>query len=130
MILIFGGAYQGKLEYALGRFGLTREDVHFCMEEDTANPVGKRVVCHVDRWILALVRAGMDIEHCTGQFLEDNHNAIVICNDISCGVVPTDPILRRWREEVGRFMASLAKHSNQVIRLYCGIPTILKGDNK
>ena len=28
MILIFGGAYQGKLEFAKEPFGLTEEDIH------------------------------------------------------------------------------------------------------
>ena len=30
MILIFGGAYQGKLEFAKETFGLTEEDIHIC----------------------------------------------------------------------------------------------------
>ena len=129
MILIFGGAYQGKLDYALNRFGLTDDDVVYCIESDTTNPAGRRVIYEIDKWIFALVRADMDIAQCVKQFLADNHDAIVICNDISCGVVPEDPMLRRWREEVGRFMGLLAQQSNKVIRLYCGIPTILKGDS-
>ena len=128
MVLIFGGAYQGKLDYALQRFGLTKDDVAYCIESDTANPADRLIVYEVDKWILALVRAGEDIARHTEQFFRANHDAIIICNDISCGVVPEDPILRRWREEVGRFMAAASHHSNEVIRLYCGIPTILKGE--
>ncbi|MCL2574409.1 MAG: bifunctional adenosylcobinamide kinase/adenosylcobinamide-phosphate guanylyltransferase [Defluviitaleaceae bacterium] len=114
MILIIGGAYQGKLEYAQSRFG-HMQDI--------------KIVKYVDKWLLELVRENADITQATEQFLADNINNIVICNDISCGIVPTDPILRGWREEVGRFMAILAKHSNEVVRLYCGIPITLKGEN-
>jgi len=126
MILVFGGVYQGKLAYALKRFGLTEGDVHFCNEEDTAVPMGKRIVNEIDRWILALVRADMDVEEKIGQFVENNRDAIVICSDISCGVVPVDSILRNWREAVGRSLGLLAQDSGEVIRLFCGIPTRLK----
>ena len=128
MVLIFGGVYQGKLEYALKRFGLTQDDMYFCIESNTAMPAGRPIVYEVDKWILALIRANLDVSRQTQQFLEDNRDKIVICNDISCGVVPTDPILRKWREEVGRFMGAAALCSNEVIRLYCGIPTILRED--
>ena len=30
MILIFGGAYQGKLEYALSTYKLVEKDVYHC----------------------------------------------------------------------------------------------------
>ncbi|MDR2184022.1 MAG: bifunctional adenosylcobinamide kinase/adenosylcobinamide-phosphate guanylyltransferase [Clostridiales bacterium] len=128
MILIFGGAYQGKLDYALQRFGLTKDDVAYCTESDRTCPNRKPIVYEADKWILALLRAGEDIDRHIEQFFTDNREAIVICNDISCGVVPEDPILRKWREEVGRFMGEASQRSDEVVRLYCGIPTILKGE--
>jgi len=129
MILIFGGVYQGKLEYALKRFNISHDNVKYCLDNDTTVPTGKHIIYEIDKWILALVRANMNIAQHTVRFLAQNsNNAIIICNDISCGVVPIDPALRKWREEVGRFMASTAQHSNEVIRIFCGIPTILKGE--
>jgi len=126
MILIFGGAYQGKLAYAMERFGLIEEQVYRCSEADTTIPGGKRVIYEIDRWILALVQADMDYADALAQFVQENPNAIVICNDISCGVVPIDDTLRRWREETGRVLARLARQSDEVIRLFCGIPTQVK----
>ena len=126
MILIFGGSYQGKLAYALSRFSLTEADVCFCNDEDMAAPEGKKIVYEIDRWILALIRADMDVAEKMGQFVKNNQDAIVICNDVSCGVVPVDPILRKWREEVGKFLGLLSQYSEEVIRLYCGISTRLK----
>jgi predicted ATP-dependent serine protease len=42
------------------------------------------------------------------------------------GVVPADPLLRAWRDEVGRLCQRLAAQSEMVERLCCGIPQRLK----
>jgi len=125
MIVIFGGAYQGKLAYALDRFHLTDADVYIC-GEDAGMPENKRIIYEIDKWILALVRADIDAEKAVRRFMEGNADAIVICNDISSGMVPLDAGLRKWREAVGRALAELSRASDEVIRLYCGIPTRIK----
>lgn len=126
MILIIGGAYQGKLEYALDRFNLTEDDVFFCKDEETAMPLDKKIVCNFDLWILALLREGRDVHGMARQFIENNGGAIVICNDISGGVVPVDALFRKWRESLGRLTTEMAQQSDEVIRLFCGIATQLK----
>ena len=125
MILIFGGAYQGKLDYALERFNLTDSDVYKCGETE-GPPENKKIIYEIDKWILDLVKADIDIEKATRQFIEINPDAIVICNDISCGIVPIDPVMRKWREAVGRTLAALSQKSDEVVRLFCGIPTRIK----
>jgi len=109
MILIFGGAYQGKLDYASSRFGNTR-----------------KIINDADKWILTLIQENKDVSYEVSQFLDENKDAVVICNDISCGIVPVDPMMRRWREEAGRFMAQAAEKSDEVVRLFCGIPMRIK----
>ena len=134
MILIFGGAYQGKLTYALERFGLAgsdvysnvHSDVYKCRDDDVTMPGDKKIIYEIDKWILALVKSGMTVEEEMEQFINKNSDAIVICNDISCGVVPLDPVLRQWREATGRSMAQLSQNSEEVIRVFCGIPTRIK----
>ena len=126
MVLIFGGAYQGKLEYALEHFKLSGNDIYRCKDDDTAFPTDKKIIYEIDKWILALIRADKNVAEAIKEFIDNNKEAIVICNDISCGIVPTDDILRKWREEVGRVMTALASHSQEVIRLFCGIPTKVK----
>ena len=126
MVLIFGGAYQGKLTYALGRFELGEHNVYRCDGEDIGMPCGKDIVYEIDKWILALVRAEMDVADNVRKFIAVNEDVAVICNDISCGIVPTDRVLRKWREETGRAMAVLANHSQEVVRLFCGIATKVK----
>ena len=109
MILIFGGAYQGKFAYALERFKLDESDI-----------------VRIDKWILELIQADMNVEEQVQKFIKDNPDAIIICDDISCGVVPIDPVMRKWREAVGRTLAVLSQKSDEVVRLFCGIPTRIK----
>ena len=52
---------------------------------------------------------------------------ILICEDISCGVVPMDAETREWREAVGRMNAALAAQADTVTRIFCGLPLELKG---
>jgi len=125
MVLIFGGAYQGKLAYALSRFELTEHDIYRC-EEDCLMPGKAKIIYEIDKWILAMVKADADVEGAVRKFLAENADAIVICNDISCGVVPMDAVMRKWREAVGRSLSILSQASDEVIRLFCGIPTRLK----
>ena len=125
MFLIFGGAYQGKLDYALERFNLTENDVYKCGETD-GPPENKKIIYEIDKWILDLVKADIDIEKAVRQFIEINPDAIVICTDISCGVVPVDPVMRKWREAVGWMLTMLSRKSDEVVRLFCGIPTRVK----
>ena len=126
MILIFGGAYQGKLAYALDRFKLTESDVYQCKNDDVNVPENKKVIYEIDRWLLALVENDIAVEEAMIQFIGANQDKIVICNDISCGVVPLDPVLRKWREAVGRSLAVLSRTSDEVIRLFCAIPARIK----
>ena len=62
------------------------------------------------------------LEACAAQW----ENCILIVRDISCGVVPIDATERAWREENGRMMRMLAQHAKQVIRIWYGLPQVLK----
>ena len=126
MILIFGGAYQGKSAYALERFGLAEQDIFRCGDENIHMPENKKVIYEIDKWILALIKADIDVDEAVRLFIDQHKDAVVICNDISCGVVPIDPVLRKWREAVGKSLAALSRTSDEVIRLFCGIPTRIK----
>jgi hypothetical protein len=126
MILIFAGKYQGKLHYALERFHLAESDVYRCKSDDSAMPGKKKILYEIDEWILALVKKDMDVEEAVRHLIGAHHDAIVLCNDISCGVVPLDPVLRKWREAVGRSLAMLSQASDEVIRVFCGIATRIR----
>ena len=55
MVLIFGGAYQGKVEFALEKFDLSEKDVFNCTDSEDIDYTCK-VINNLDRRILGWVR--------------------------------------------------------------------------
>lgn len=53
---------------------------------------------------------------------------VIIGAEIGCGLVPVAREERARRECVGRFHCLLAERAQTVVRLYCGIPQVLKGE--
>ena len=53
---------------------------------------------------------------------------IVIATEIGGGVVPMDAAQRAGREAAGRLACMLAARAACVVQMYCGIPTVLKGE--
>lgn len=121
MILITGGSYQGKLDYAKSRFGLTDADV--CAG---GVDLSKRCLAYIDRWALEEVRQGREPADFFKSNIDRLSDKIVVATDISGGIVPMDPVLRAWREACGRMNSYLASQSDEVWRLFCGIPQRLK----
>ena len=123
MILIIGGAYQGKTAYAKQTYGLQDADIFTC--ETELLDLSARCLRHLERFALACVRAGKEpADVLAGLALSGK---ILICEDISCGVVPMDAETREWREAVGRMNAALAAQADTVTRIFCGLPLELKG---
>ncbi len=124
MTLIIGGAFQGKHAYVKEAFSLSEGEIFDCrdMEIDAASPA----VAGLEKFSLACVRAGKEpIEELRAR-LPGRGDKILISDDVSCGVVPTDPVLRAWREAHGRMVNALAGEAERVVRLFCGLPQVLK----
>jgi len=43
-------------------------------------------------------------------------------------VVPIDPVQRAAREAAGRLACLLAERADCVVQMFCGLPTVLKGE--
>lgn len=135
MILIFGGAYQGKSDFAKKTFGLSGSDISFCHEIKTAGADGDssrpdenfgidfsvRAIHGLENAFLSMVRAGVEPRDFLAAHVDELHDKILMINDISQGIVPVDPTLRTWREAVGRASLWLASESDEVYRVFCGI---------
>lgn len=52
---------------------------------------------------------------------------VVIATEVGGGVVPVDAAERAVREAAGRLACLLAARADTVVRVFCGIPTVLKG---
>ena len=123
--MITGGAFQGKTAYAMRKFGLAESDI-----ADGAN-------CHLDvlktarcikNYHLLVKRIGDECVAFTNELCRVNTNAVIITNEIGCGIVPMEKSERVWRENVGRCGCIIAANSDKVIRIVCGIPAIIKGE--
>lgn len=53
--------------------------------------------------------------------------AVVICDEVGCGVIPADARARAAREATGRLCNRLAAAADTVVRVVCGIPAVIKG---
>ena len=121
MILITGGSYQGKLDYAKSRFALTDDDI--CLG---GVDFGKKCLAYIDRYALEAVKDGVEPADIFKENADRLADKIVITTDISGGIVPMDATLRAWREACGRMNSYLASQADEVWRLFCGIPQRLK----
>lgn len=60
--------------------------------------------------------------------LDEQANLICICTDIGRGIVPLRKEERKLRDTCGRLYQHLFAKSEKVIRIWYGIPQMLKGD--
>ena len=119
MELIIGGAYQGKLTYAREKYALKDTDICTCTAEEEPD-VSRRCIRRLEEYVLGCLRRGEE------PTLKFKKNAVLICRDISAGIVPIDPEQRAWREAVGRYLSALAARADTVTRVFCGLPQQLK----
>ena len=111
--LIVGGASQGKRAFAKEKFGLKDEDIYTFNRDDEAIPVGYKAYEHIER----LVWEGRHSIYELSDVLPKD--AVLICEDITCGIVPMNREDRRWRDDVGRLMQALGAE-RQIYRVICG----------
>ena len=125
MILITGGAYQGKTEYAKAHFQFEITDGAVC--DDKAAKTSK-ILKNYHILVRRLTESGMDAERFTRELCTVNPDCVVLINEVGSGIIPLEKSERIWRETVGRAGCILAENADSVIRLVCGIPTALKGE--
>lgn len=140
MKVFFGGAYNGKLQYVKDNFNIKDEDVFICKEECEVegNKVtlykeeidfSKKVINGIDKFIYNKILKGEDSLEYFKENLENLRDKILICDEITSGIVPIKKEERLWRDETGRVLQFLSKESNEVYRIFFGLATKLKGEN-
>lgn len=68
-----------------------------------------------------------EIQSLIGMVGEKRTDMILVTNEIGMGVVPDNPLSRRFLEEQGRLNQELARLSDEVILMISGIPQVIKG---
>jgi len=125
MKLIIGGAHHGKLDYAR-KHGDPAASVYQCTETEGRLDFSREIINSLHSAILAQMRCGVDPLAYMENNLERLKSKTIICDDISCGVVPIDDESRLWRETVGRVLVLLSAHAGEVVRVYYGLGTKIK----
>ena len=124
MVLILGGAYQGKLDYAKDEFAVQEAEVFSCC--NTQIDFSKRCIYGIEEFTYACVQKQQDPVAYFRERKTQWKESVLICRDIFCGVVPLDFDQRKWRQETGRLCQYLAGEANQVSRIFCGLEQRLK----
>jgi len=114
VVLIVGGAAQGKLDFARQELGVTAWSEGVLGGEDCVYGLHRAL------------RALPEPREALASWLADHPEAVVICDEVGCGVVPVDREERAWRELVGRICCELAERAAAVYRVCCGIGVRLK----
>ncbi len=126
MRIIIGGAYQGKLRYALNIPDITEEDVFYGKKDAPETIFEYRVINQTHELIRRLMLDGSDPTSFLMKVAEKNPDVIILCDEVGLGIVPLDPTDRAYREQVGRTMCVLTKYAGRVDRVIAGIEVRIK----
>lgn len=127
MILITGGAFQGKKAYAMAHFQLTDDDFVNGSDCTEAELFHARAVTDFQEYVRRVLKAGGDASALARKLYTENPDILVVTNELGSGVIPGEPFDRQWREAAGRAACDLAKYASEVHRVVCGIGTVIKG---
>lgn len=119
MKFITGGAYQGKLEYAKKLYpGAEWTDGAGCSLQEI---LSCGAVDHFHLFVRRWLQEGKTPQELIRAILDKNRDLIIVCDEIGCGLVPTDAFEREYRESVGRICTQLVEYADEVYRVTCGI---------
>ena len=126
MKLILGGYANGRTAYAMQNYQLTESDCFDAAAEPLARWNGQRLILHAEQLVNPWLEQGK--EPCTEilPWLERWQNAVLITQEVGCGLVPVTPQLPLLREAVGHFNRLLAECAETVERVCCGLGMQLK----
>ena len=130
LILVFGGAYSGKLSFVKEKFNISDEEI--LILNDNTNDLdidfSKKVIDKFHKFTYKMSLENKD----PLQYILDNKESfkdkIIISDDISEGIVPLKKEDRIWRENTGKCLQYLSKNSKKVYRVFCGIPMVIKDE--
>ena len=108
MIFIFGPLWSGKRAVAKELLGCGDAALSRCAVWDAQE----------------LARQGADLDALADEL---SRREVVIATEVGGGIVPVDPEERAARERAGRLNCLLAERAETVVRVFCGIPMVLKG---
>ena len=125
MDLVVGGAYQGKLDWVMETYQIAPEETFDCGCGLSVSE-SRRCYYHMEEFCWWCVRNGLNPVEELASKEPLWKDAVLVCRDISQGVVPMEASQRIWREANGRMLDWLAQRAEHVTRIFCGLPQVLK----
>ncbi len=116
-----GGANQGKLDLACIENHKRVEEACICENCGREDIFSAKLIYGLHHYIRRFVFSEEEKDILIERLRAENTQAIIICDEVGCGVVPIDKREREYRELTGRIMTELAKTADEVIRVFCGI---------
>ena len=127
MVMVTGGAFQGKRECLKQLYRLSEKDIISGADCDIEDVFTAAAVADYHELVRRLIADNIDVSEFTGRLCRENPGAAVIINEIGCGIIPIEKSERIYREEVGRAGCIIAAHSETVFRVFCGVLQKIKG---
>ena len=142
MILVVGGKFQGKLDFVKENFDIDADNIFDCEKNYLFNLTYKSssdcknsfdyknssshkysVVDNFESYILKKTEEGLKKLDLLVDFMSINFqdDTIIICDDISNGLVPIDTLERAYRENLGHLLCHIAKEASEVYSVLYGI---------
>ena len=135
MILVIGGAYQGKRDFIKETFGLREEEIFDASEGDghrlkrlLRQGASLRAVTSWHFVIKEQWEAGEDPKEALAALLRMHPDIILTADEIGGGLIPLAPREREYREVVGHTLIFAAREAEKVYRVLAGIGELIKGN--
>lgn len=127
MKLVIGGYAQGKLDYVLLHEDVKADRIWDGKIPDRAEQKkGRVVINHLHHWIRERLGQNGCPEEEILEFVENDPDCVIICDEIGSGIVPMEASEREYRERTGRILVKLAETAEEVERVICGIGQKIK----
>lgn len=128
MVMVTGGAFQGKRDCLKRLYGFSDYDTISGADCPLESVFTAAAVSDYQELVRRLITENTDVSGFTERFCRENPNAAVTIREIGCGIIPLERSERIYREEVGKAGCIIASHSETVLRVFCGIPEVIKGN--
>lgn len=129
MILVIGGAHQGKLRQVLKWLDTDMQDARRLYADGRSDAFAdikhKPVIYGIQAYLARCKAEQVDPKVWIGELIDIKPD-YVIMDEVGYGIVPASPELREYRELVGHAGQALAETAESVYRIVCGIPVKIK----
>ncbi len=86
-----------------------------------------RIIECMTTWMGNVLHYGLDIQETSKKFFDSLiGNEIIVTNEVGMGIVPFDPLTRKYVEELGKLNMKLSDRCDEVYFMVSGIPVKIK----